>query len=401
MSRSGGGEDVMALLRAALQTRDRLDLQDAIYHAENANKATAGYNLRLCKEMLDLVNQELEMRTLLLDAMTARVRAPLEDTVRRCEQSLGEWAGHAEEAVVAARALVARLLEEERVANAIRAGIAHWKTLPVNKFDARTMLNKAFYDLEVLEGERCPELLDAVDVGKVAHAQVNAECASVEAMMAALKLFFDDGYQLHVLRAMEDAVGMADKCAGPTGEGMEDPIYDEGKDARAKLRAKRPEYPATLHMTGHAGNGIWNGHYTQVYDFSTVDGVTGRGPEKQWEINGAPVYRKRRKDIENHFSGGPARYMYRTFDKYWVWCEDLSTAVYEEGWYRTDEPNPFPERHIQWVHNYGDKAGTKVFRMLCGNAETNKVLGPRQKAVLDRWTAQMDRLEAMRKQDKM
>ena len=66
----------MALLRAALQSRDRLDLQDAVYKAEKANKATAGYNLRLAKEMLDLVNRELEMRTLLLDAMTARVRAP-------------------------------------------------------------------------------------------------------------------------------------------------------------------------------------------------------------------------------------------------------------------------------------------------------------------------------------
>ena len=31
----------MALLRAALQSRDRLDLQDAVYKAEKANKATA------------------------------------------------------------------------------------------------------------------------------------------------------------------------------------------------------------------------------------------------------------------------------------------------------------------------------------------------------------------------
>ena len=391
----------MALLRAALQSRDHLDLQDAVYKAEKANKATAGYNLRLAKEMLDLVNRELEMRTLLLDAMTARVRAPLEDTVRRCEQSLGEWAGHAEEAAVGARALVARLLQEEGVAGAIRAGVAHWEAQPGNKFEARTMLNRAFYDLEVLEGERCPELRSALEKGVVAHAQVNAECESVEDMREALKLFFDDGYKLHVLRAMEAAVGKADECAGPTGKGMEDPVYDEGKDALAKLWAKRPEYPATLLMSGHAGNGIWNGHYTQVYDFSTAEGVTGRGPEKQWEINGAPVYRKRRKDLQNRFSGGPARYMYRTFDKYWIWCEDLATAEFEEGWYRTDAPNPFPERHIQWVHNFGDKAGTYVKRMICGDVETSKVLGPRQKAVLDRWTAQMDRIEAMRKQDKM
>ena len=53
------------------------------------------------------------------------------------------------------------------------------------------------------------------------------------------------------------------------------------------------------------------------------------------------------------------------------------------------------------MHNFGDKAGTYVKRMICGDVETSKVLGPRQKAVLDRWTAQMDRIEAMRKQDKM
>ena len=136
------------------------------------------------------------MRTLLLDAMTARVRRRWR-TVRRCEQSLGEWAGHAEEAAVGARALVARLLQEEGVAGAIRAGVAHWEAQPGNKFEARTMLNRAFYDLEVLEGERCPELRSALEKGVVAHAQVNAECESVEDMREALKLFFDDGYKLH------------------------------------------------------------------------------------------------------------------------------------------------------------------------------------------------------------
>ena len=401
MASSGKDEDVMVLLRNALQSRDRSELENAIRKAEKVNKATANYNLRLAKEMLELVNRELEMRSLLQHAIKGRVRIPLEDTIRSCEQGLGEWAGHAEKDVVAARALVARLLQEERVAEAVRDGEKHWRANPTNKFDARSMLNRAFYDLEVLEGERCPDLLEALETGEKAYLQVNAECESVELMSVALKQFFDEGYKLHVLRAMEHAVELANRCAGPTGEGMEDPVYEEAKKALAKLHAKRPEYPATLHMTGHAGNGIWNGHYTQVFDFSTTNGVTGRGPEKQWEINGAPVYRKRRKDIANRFSGGPARYMYRTFDNYWVWTEDLSTAPYEEGWYRTDEPNPFPERHIQWVHNYGDKAGQKVFRMICGDAKTNRVLGPRQKAVLDRWTEQMDRIEAMRKQDKM
>ena len=156
----------MALLRAALQSRDRLDLQDAVYKAEKANKATAGYNLRLAKEMLDLVNRELEMRTLLLDAMTARVRAPLEDTVRRCEQSLGEWAGHAEEAAVGARALVARLLQEEGVAGAIRPA---WRT---GRRSRATSSRRAPCSTEPsttsrCSRERCPELRSALEKGVV------------------------------------------------------------------------------------------------------------------------------------------------------------------------------------------------------------------------------------------
>ena len=92
MASSGKDEDVMVLLRNALQSRDRSELENAIRKAEKVNKATANYNLRLAKEMLELVNRELEMRSLLQHAIKGRVRIPLEDTIRSCEQGLDHGA---------------------------------------------------------------------------------------------------------------------------------------------------------------------------------------------------------------------------------------------------------------------------------------------------------------------
>ena len=76
----------MALLRAALQSRDRLDLQDAVYKAEKANKATAGYNLRLAKEKLLAQQREIEQ----LRARVASDAPPTSNEVQILHETLGQ-----------------------------------------------------------------------------------------------------------------------------------------------------------------------------------------------------------------------------------------------------------------------------------------------------------------------